>query len=74
MFERCFQDGEYRHAIGVALEARRLDKVEQAIRQSGDMVSLLSYTFKVVMELVSIDFRATVRFFIPNNEEWGVVC
>lgn len=38
------------------------------------MVSLLSYTFKVVMELVSIDFRATVRFFIPNNEEWGVVC
>ena len=29
MFERCFQDKEFKQALGIALESRRLDKVEE---------------------------------------------
>jgi 26S proteasome regulatory subunit N2 len=36
MFNRCFQDKKFKQAIGVALEARRLDKVQSAIELSGD--------------------------------------
>jgi len=35
MFARCFSDGEYKQALGIALEARRLDMVEQSIMKSG---------------------------------------
>ena len=31
MFERCFADSQFRQAIGVALETRRLDKLEEAV-------------------------------------------
>lgn len=27
MFQRCFVDGEYTQAVGIALECRRLDRV-----------------------------------------------
>jgi 26S proteasome regulatory subunit N2 len=36
MFGRCFQDKMFKQAIGVALESRRLDKVQSAIELSGD--------------------------------------
>jgi 26S proteasome regulatory subunit N2 len=60
MFDRCFSDGEYRPAIGIALQSRRLDRLEYAIRQSGDMAALLQYTFRVCMDLVALEFRPTV--------------
>ena len=31
MFARCFTDKRYKQAIGIALESRRLDKVQEAI-------------------------------------------
>lgn len=61
MFDRCFQSGEYRPAIGIALQARRADKLEYAIRQSGaEMSALLQYTFRVCMDLVSLEYRPEV--------------
>lgn len=35
LFRRCFQEGDYKPAIGIAIEARRLDVVEEGIRQAG---------------------------------------
>ncbi len=35
MFERCYHDGEYKQALGIALESRRLDHIKTAITQSG---------------------------------------
>jgi 26S proteasome regulatory subunit N2 len=35
MFERCFRDGAWNQAVGVAIEARRLDVVEDAISRAG---------------------------------------
>lgn len=53
MFERCYTDGEFTQAMGIALEARRLDKVEETIRQATDKPALLTYTFDVCQTLVT---------------------
>ncbi|KAG5178924.1 armadillo-type protein [Tribonema minus] len=45
MFERCFTDGAWTQAMGIALEARRLDMVEQTVRRCDDKAVLLSYSF-----------------------------
>ena len=47
MFDRCFADKEYNQAIGIALEARRLDKVTEAIEKSNNVEEKLSYTFTI---------------------------
>jgi glutamate mutase epsilon subunit len=41
MFDRCFHDGEYKQAMGVAMESRRLDIVKQSILQSGSCAELV---------------------------------
>ncbi|KAJ3350230.1 proteasome regulatory particle base subunit [Allomyces javanicus] len=51
MFQRCFDHEEYRQAIGIALESRRLDIVEQAIKR-GDSAALLQYVLDCSMNLV----------------------
>jgi 26S proteasome regulatory subunit N2 len=61
MFNRCFTDKRYKQALGIALEARRLDKIEQAIANSDDLSGMLSYCLKVSTELVlSHSFRRQV--------------
>ena len=62
MFNRCFEDKKYRHVIGVALECRRLDKVREAIEQSGDeMEDNLGYTYTIAQENVpSKEFRSEI--------------
>lgn len=58
---RCFKDGQYEQAVGIALEARRLDKLEQTIKASPDMVKILTYSLQVCQTLViSREFRQQV--------------
>ena len=52
MFQRCFEDNQYKQAIGIALETRRMDIFERAITESGDIASILSYAFKITMALI----------------------
>lgn len=61
MFERCFADGQFRQAVGVALETKRLDKLEEAISKSPDPADSLAYATKVCQTLVtSREFRREV--------------
>ena len=61
MFERCYDDGQFTQAIGVALETRRLDKLQESILKSGDVVESLDYATKVCQTLVtSREFRQSV--------------
>lgn len=61
MFTRWFADQEWDQAIGLALDARRLDIVEDAIIKSGDIEGKLSYTYKISEELIaSKEFRNDV--------------
>lgn len=61
MFDRCFHDGAFTQAAGVALEARRLDKVEESIREAPDSNAMLSYVLETALEQVaSHEFRSDV--------------
>jgi 26S proteasome regulatory subunit N2 len=52
MLLRCYDDGQFNQAIGVALEARRLDKVREAIESSNDIEDKLSYAFTIAQNIV----------------------
>ena len=61
MFDRCFEHGQYRQALGIAIETRRLDIFERAISHDlpdSQKCDMLSYAFRVVMSLIqSRDYR-----------------
>lgn len=52
MIQRCLEDGQYRQALGIALETRRMDIFEASIMQSDDIPGMLSYAFQVTMSLI----------------------
>lgn len=61
MFERCYASGEFKQALGVALEARRLDQVQESLRRSPDVPAALAYCFDICKNVVSNrDFRLKV--------------
>ena len=58
LFERCYRDGSFRQVVGIAIEARNLDKLREAIvrakkSQSGDQSEeLLEYVLDICMNIV----------------------
>lgn len=52
MIQRCLDDGQYRQALGIALETRRMDIFKTAIMQSDDVNGMLAYAFQVAMSLI----------------------
>ncbi|GAM28697.1 hypothetical protein SAMD00019534_118730 [Acytostelium subglobosum LB1] len=53
MFERCFKEGSYKQALGIAIESKRLDIIERSIAQSGNVQSMLSYCLNICNTIVS---------------------
>eukprot|EP01130_Rhizamoeba_saxonica_P016474 TRINITY_DN7623_c0_g1_i1.p1 TRINITY_DN7623_c0_g1~~TRINITY_DN7623_c0_g1_i1.p1 ORF type:complete len:959 (+),score=269.00 TRINITY_DN7623_c0_g1_i1:39-2879(+) len=54
MFEKCLQDEEFKQGVGIALETRRMDKLEEVFAAAGDNIKeVLSYTYRVSMDLVA---------------------
>eukprot|EP01114_Cavostelium_apophysatum_P007838 TRINITY_DN2003_c0_g1_i1.p1 TRINITY_DN2003_c0_g1~~TRINITY_DN2003_c0_g1_i1.p1 ORF type:complete len:963 (-),score=285.53 TRINITY_DN2003_c0_g1_i1:59-2947(-) len=61
MFDRCFHDRRFKQALGIAIETRRLDKIEQAISGSNDVPGMLAYAQKLCTDIIiNRDFRQTV--------------
>ena len=61
MFDRCFADGEYKQALGVALEARRMDRVRAAIERSANVFGLLAYALDIALtRIAQREFRHEV--------------
>lgn len=61
MIQCCVDDGQYRQALGIALETRRMDIVEQSIMKSDDVSGMLAYAFQITMSLIqNRAFRNTV--------------
>jgi len=61
MFEGCFRRGEFTQAIGMILEARRLDKLAEAVKRSGRSLEMLKYAYRIVAEVtLPRDFRREV--------------
>jgi hypothetical protein len=59
---RCCEAGQSEQAVGVALESRRLDKLEEVISRSADTTATLKYALTVCQNLVTNrEFRQQVR-------------
>ncbi|KAF7255063.1 hypothetical protein EG68_08039 [Paragonimus skrjabini miyazakii] len=52
MFDRCFEHKQYRQALGIAIETRRLDIFEKALTMAEDREGMLRYAFRVVLTLI----------------------
>ncbi|XP_036343721.1 LOW QUALITY PROTEIN: 26S proteasome non-ATPase regulatory subunit 1-like, partial [Rhagoletis pomonella] len=52
MIQRCLDDGQYRQALGIALETRRMDIFEQSIMKSDEVSGMLAYAYNVTMSLI----------------------
>lgn len=52
MIQRCLDDGQYRQALGIALETRRMDIFTESIMKSDDLNGMLAYAFQVAMSLI----------------------
>lgn len=74
MFNKCFEAEDYRPAIGIAIEARRLDVVERGIKLAGERgkglkskdesTDLMQYVLEIAMNVVQeIHLRNDVRTF-----------
>uniref|UniRef100_A0A0C9RKZ0 26S proteasome non-ATPase regulatory subunit 1 homolog n=1 Tax=Wollemia nobilis TaxID=56998 RepID=A0A0C9RKZ0_9CONI len=53
MLDKCILDGKFQQALGIALECRRLDKLEEAIMKSDNVSGMLSYCINVSQGFVS---------------------
>ncbi|KAK2986199.1 hypothetical protein RJ640_012457 [Escallonia rubra] len=53
MLDKCIMDGRYQQAIGMSIECRRLDKLEEAITKSDNVHATLSYCINVSHSFVS---------------------
>ena len=61
MFERCFSDGEYKQALGLSLESKRIDKLEESILKSGKVSEMSKYCFDLAQKTVpNREFRHEV--------------
>jgi 26S proteasome regulatory subunit N2 len=53
MFARCFADRQFKQAIGVAIDSRRLDVVVEAIKASGQRAEMLEHVVNLARTVVS---------------------
>jgi 26S proteasome regulatory subunit N2 len=66
MFARCVADREYRQALGIALETRRLDVIKDILSTTKDQ-SLLIYVLEAVMGVVqNLDVRSQVLHLLVD--------
>ncbi|KAG6726121.1 hypothetical protein I3842_02G065500 [Carya illinoinensis] len=61
MLDKCIADGKYPQAMGIAIECRRLDKLEEAITKSDNVQGTLSYCINVSHSFVNLrEYRREV--------------
>ncbi|KAF5375084.1 hypothetical protein D9758_000379 [Tetrapyrgos nigripes] len=66
IFQRCISEGEFKQAIGIALESHRLDVISTIYKQTRD-ISILCYAMDAVIDTgLSLSYHDTVlRFLYP---------
>ncbi|XP_046865190.1 26S proteasome non-ATPase regulatory subunit 1 [Drosophila willistoni] len=74
MIQRCLDDNQFRQALGIALETRRMDIFQQAIMNSDDVRGMLAYAYNVTMSLIpNRGFRNQVlRCLVSLYRDLGV--
>lgn len=71
VLDQCLLDGKSEQAVGIALECRRLDKLEEAITTSRDPGARLTYCLKLSQTFVNCrEFRREVlRLLVENYQK-----
>ncbi|GMP55651.1 hypothetical protein CsSME_00020409 [Camellia sinensis var. sinensis] len=71
MLDKCILDGRYQQAIGMAIECRRLDKLEEAITRSENIHATLSYCINISHSYVNLrEYRREVlRLLVKVYQE-----
>lgn len=68
MLDKCMEDRKFKQAVGIALECRRLDKLEDLIKRSGNPVTTLAYCLKLSQTFVNRkEFRHEVLRLLVDN-------
>ena len=49
MFQKCFVEKQFKQALGIAIEARRMDMFIKSIEKAENREEMLNYAFRVVM-------------------------
>jgi 26S proteasome regulatory subunit N2 len=85
MFQRCYNDGCYEQAIGIALDTRRIDKLKECCQKAidNDYEKVLGYTFNLCQGARNIsnrEFRLNVisslveLYGMLENPDYSNVC
>lgn len=81
MLDRCIEDGQFEHAVGVALEARRLDVLRDAVSRSPEGPRLLEYTTQAAQNTVAHrGFRLKILELVESlhraqpDPDWVALC
>ncbi|CAM8915188.1 unnamed protein product [Rhodiola kirilowii] len=81
MLDKCIADGRYQQAMGMAIECRRLDKLEEAITRSDNVQGTLSYCINVSHSFVNRrEYRQEVlRLLVkvyekPSSPDYLSIC
>eukprot|EP00475_Leptophrys_vorax_P043311 TRINITY_DN8299_c0_g1_i2.p1 TRINITY_DN8299_c0_g1~~TRINITY_DN8299_c0_g1_i2.p1 ORF type:complete len:954 (+),score=291.71 TRINITY_DN8299_c0_g1_i2:134-2995(+) len=81
MFERCFSDGEFKQALGIALDSHRLDKVELAILSAPNTAEMLQHCLELSQRVIqSRNFRQQVLTVLvkiyhdQENPDYSAIC
>lgn len=65
-FYRCIADGKYQQAIGMGIECRRLDKLEEAVIRSDNIHATINYCIDVSHNFVyRREYRLEVNSLRP---------
>ena len=74
MFERCYHDGQYKQAMGIALESHRMDHVRKSVNESGDVPEMLAYCFQLANTVVQPrEYRFSVLRVLVNTNTFFLV-
>eukprot|EP01084_Bolivina_argentea_P099534 178917_1 len=81
VFDFCYQTGDFKHAIGIAIECRRIDRVEQAIQLSDSKSEMLMHCFNLCETVISSRtfrdeiLRLIVKLFGSGSDEnYNTIC
>jgi len=81
VFEYCYQTGDFKQAIGIAIECRRLDRVQQAIELSDDKEEMLIHCFNLCQTVITSRtfrdelLRLIVKLFGDTNDaNYNTIC
>lgn len=52
MFEKCLNEGQFKHCMGLAIETKRVDMFSRSIDEAQDRKGMFSYAFQTVMKFI----------------------